>query len=316
MQDVQDSISIKPFKKEFTSELRSLFLSNSEDTNILNCGLIYDALQSARLLPPITRLVAYHEHDRIPIGFVALEETTKTLFSLQFLFVNPKYRKMSIGTRLLEAAIAAAKEKGASKINLAVYPTKISTIELYKRYGFKEIGKTLFVQGFLPGFSTTNVIKRVILRRNGLKIEPLKNKLSKSSMDSFTEKQEIFEIFKSCMNQDWLTFFDINPGNLKYGSRNIWLPHFVEALVSNDKDSFALLFNQPFPPRDIVELYIKPGIPVQPLLEDLLTILSNRGIGLTKLWLFGVTDDLPNELLKKKQMITFNFLCMGKSLNV
>ena len=152
MQDVQDNFIIKPFKKEFASELRRLFLSNSEDTSILNYGFIYDTLRYARLLPPVNRLIAYHTKDRAPIGFVALEETTKKLFSLQFLFVNPKYRNMGVGTRLLEAAIAFAKKKKASKISLAVYPSKINTIELYKRYGFREIGKTLLVQGSLPGF--------------------------------------------------------------------------------------------------------------------------------------------------------------------
>ena len=314
MQDVQDHFSIKPFKKEHVPELRSLFLSEPEDTRILNCGFIYDTLQYARLLPPVNRIVAYHAHDKKPIGFVALEEITKKLFSLQFLFVNPKYRNLGVGKRLVEAAISFAKEKNASKINLAIYPSKISTIELYKRYGFRIIGKTSLVQGFLPGFSAFNVSKRVILRRNGLKMEPFKNVFSNSSLDSFAEKQQIFEIFKSCMSQDWINFFEVNHRNLKHGSRNIWLPHFVKALVSKDNNSFALLFNQPYPPIDVVELFIKPDISVRPLFESLLSILSNRGIGLTKLWLFGLTDELPNEWLKKKQMEKYEFLCMGKSL--
>ena len=42
MQDVQDHFSIKPFKKEHVPELRSLFLSEPEDTRILNCGFIYE----------------------------------------------------------------------------------------------------------------------------------------------------------------------------------------------------------------------------------------------------------------------------------
>ena len=65
-----------------------------------------------------------------------------------------------------------------------------------------------------------------------------------------------------------MNFFENNPDNLKYGSMQIWQPHFVKAFISNTEDSFALLFNQPYPVRDNVELYKKPGIPAQPLLEQ------------------------------------------------
>ncbi len=313
MQNVQDMVSIEPFKSEFASELKALFRSNSEDTTILNHGLKYSALKSLGYLPPITRLIAYHTQDKAPIGFIGVEETVKTVFSIQFLFVNPKYRKMGIGTRLLEEAIAVAKKKGAEKLNLAVYPTSRSAIELYKRYGFRELGRTTLFQGVLPGFSASKAIWRVLFRRAGLKSDPLNNVLFASSMSVYFRKI-CFGIFKSCMGDAWVGFFQLTADNLKYGSRNVWQPRFVKALVGRGNDSFALLFNQVLPLRDIVELYFEPGVAPQPVLEDLLSILSSRGVGFTKFWLYGLTEDISVEWLSKSKMMAFDFVCMGKSL--
>lgn len=313
MQNAQDMVSIEPFKSEFASELNALFRSNSEDTTILNHGFKYNVLKALGYLPPVTRLVAYNARDKTPIGFIALEETAKTIFSIQFLFVNPNYRKLGIGTRLLEAAIAIAKKKGAEKLNLVVFTAKSGAIELYRRYGFREMGKTTLVQGFLPGFSVSNAVWRVLLRRSGLKSDPLKNVLFASSMSAYVRKI-CFGIFRSCLGDDWVGFFQLTPDNLKYGSRNVWQPSFVKALVGRGDDCFALLFNQVFPFRDIIELFIEPGVALYPVLEDLLSILSSRGVGFTKFWLYGLTEDISVEWLSKSKMMAFDFVCMGKSL--
>ena len=315
-QIVQDEVIITHFKNQFASELKLLFSSNSEDTSVLNHGLIYNILQSVRLLPHATKFVAYHVEEKIAIGFITLEENTKTIFSIKDVFVHPKYRKMGIGSRLLDKAITLAKQKGALKLNLSVYPTKTNTVELYKKLGFKEIGHTLLMQGYLPRFSKSKVIKRVIFRRRSSGTGPFgkKSLLFEAQMNSMRVRESVFDIYQRCMTKDWLNFFEINSNNLKYGSRHVWQPRFFKnALISNLEDSFSLIFNQPFPLKDTVELYKNPDVAILPLLEDLLVTLSSRGTGFTQLWLFGQTDDIPIKWFEEKGMMTFNFLCMGKT---
>ena len=312
----ENKVIITGLTSQFASELKPLFSSNSEDTSVLNQGLIYSILQSVRLFPHSTKLVAYHVEEKVAIGFITLEENTKTLFSIKDVFVHPKYRKMGIGSRLLDKAIALAKQKGALKLNLNVDPSKTNTIELYKKLGFREIGHTLLVQGFLPGFSKSKVIKRVIFRRisSGMSSFGKMGLLFEAQMNSVSIRESVFNIYQRCMTKDWLYFFEINSNNLKYGSRHVWQSRFFKnALISNSKDSFALVFNQLFPLKDTVELYRNPDADILPVLEDLLVTLSSRGTGFTQLWLFGQTDDTLIKWFERKGMMTFNFECMGST---
>jgi ribosomal protein S18 acetylase RimI-like enzyme len=50
-------------------------------------------------------------------------------------------RGQGLGQRLLERAIAFAREKGADYINLFVDPTNTRAIALYRRVGFVEVGE-------------------------------------------------------------------------------------------------------------------------------------------------------------------------------
>jgi RimJ/RimL family protein N-acetyltransferase len=56
--------------------------------------------------------------------------------------VETKVRGQGIGQRLIQQAIAFARRKGASYINLFVDPTNVQAIALYQRTGFIEVGKT------------------------------------------------------------------------------------------------------------------------------------------------------------------------------
>lgn len=73
-----------------------------------------------------------------------------------FPFVNPRqahrgglgmgiiegYRGQGIGSKLIEAVIAHAKNTGLEKIELSVYSENIAAIALYKKFGFVEHGFT------------------------------------------------------------------------------------------------------------------------------------------------------------------------------
>ena len=315
-QNIQDRITISRLTPKFALELAPVFRSNSEDTSVLEVGLIYKILESIKLLPHATKLIAYHTEDKVAAGFITLEKNTETLFSIKDVFVDPRYRKMGIASRLLDYVITLATEKGAKKLNLNVDPSKTYAIKLYNELGFREIGYTRLVLGFLSDYSPFKVIRRTILgqrllRRAGNAKKSKLVELSKSRQNG----EKLFDIYQDCVGKDWLDFFEINSKNFRNGSRHVWHPNFFkDSLIGDSDDNFAFIFNQPYPPKDTVELYVGANVAVLPLLEDLLEILSNRGTGLTHIWLFGKTDDIPKDWLKEKEMMTFSFAGMGKIL--
>lgn len=50
------------------------------------------------------------------------------------------WRRRGVGTALLEASLAAAREHGAHKVSLQVWPHNTGAIALYRRFGFGEEG--------------------------------------------------------------------------------------------------------------------------------------------------------------------------------
>jgi len=106
-QNTQQSINIKELTPQFSKDLRKhSYFTGAE---ILNQGLIHNALQSVNFLPHMTRLVAYDTEKKKAVGFICLEENTKTLYSIKYVFVDPEYRKAGIATRLLKNSLALAR---------------------------------------------------------------------------------------------------------------------------------------------------------------------------------------------------------------
>jgi RimJ/RimL family protein N-acetyltransferase len=56
------------------------------------------------------------------------------------LMVAASHRRRGIGTRLLDAAVAWARESGVKKLELHVFPWNEAAIRLYERYGFVKEG--------------------------------------------------------------------------------------------------------------------------------------------------------------------------------
>ena len=54
--------------------------------------------------------------------------------------VDPDYRGRGIGSQLLEAALAAARERGLERIELQVLESNQVAVRLYKRFGFQQDG--------------------------------------------------------------------------------------------------------------------------------------------------------------------------------
>jgi len=55
--------------------------------------------------------------------------------------ILPAYRGRGIGTQLMAAVIAAAKERGATEMTLEVRPSNAPALALYHHYGFREAGR-------------------------------------------------------------------------------------------------------------------------------------------------------------------------------
>jgi ribosomal protein S18 acetylase RimI-like enzyme len=55
--------------------------------------------------------------------------------------VLKQYRRRGIGTRLVQEAIGAGRERGLRRIELEVYPSNTDAIDLYRRFGFEFEGR-------------------------------------------------------------------------------------------------------------------------------------------------------------------------------
>ena len=55
--------------------------------------------------------------------------------------ILPAYRGQGVGTQLMAAVIAAAKERGASAMTLEVRPSNAPALALYHHYGFQGAGR-------------------------------------------------------------------------------------------------------------------------------------------------------------------------------
>jgi ribosomal protein S18 acetylase RimI-like enzyme len=54
--------------------------------------------------------------------------------------VHPDYRRRGVGSQLLEAALRKADEIGLERVELEVFATNTTAVQLYERYGFVQEG--------------------------------------------------------------------------------------------------------------------------------------------------------------------------------
>lgn len=73
------------------------------------------------------------------VGTVALEDLDIDAFELVKMAVSPDFRGLGIGDRLMEACIAYAGERGKTRISLDSNTKQAAAINLYRKYGFREI---------------------------------------------------------------------------------------------------------------------------------------------------------------------------------
>jgi ribosomal protein S18 acetylase RimI-like enzyme len=93
---------------------------------------------------PTNVLVA--ETDAGVIGYVRVEPlpgpmTASHVQLINGLAVAPRYQRLGVARRLLDAVLATAGERGARKVLLHVLSTNDPAIQLYRRAGFVEEGR-------------------------------------------------------------------------------------------------------------------------------------------------------------------------------
>lgn len=282
---------------------------------MLDLGLNTWLLKLIKLHPPATKLVAFDKEKKAAIGFICLEENTKRLYSIKFVFVHPNYRKKGIAKKLLNYAIALAKEKGAKKVNLNVYPTSIDAIGLYKKLGFTEVGESLFVQGSVAGVSTSRFLRRAIMGQGYLKKFALgeKSQLTELDTSSKLSREKLYCIYKRYVDQEWIDFFEVTQNSVLNGSRHLWQPPYFKSVLINDStDSFALVFTQPLSGKASVEVYADK-VTLFSFLDEVLKVLSNRGVGYSQITLPAYNDNL-SKWFKEREMSSYHFIGMGKIL--
>jgi ribosomal protein S18 acetylase RimI-like enzyme len=73
------------------------------------------------------------------VGCAGVRKFAEGIAELKRLYVNPDYRQLKMGKRLLESAIDAAKQLNYRFIRLDTVPGQTRAQELYRQLGFYEI---------------------------------------------------------------------------------------------------------------------------------------------------------------------------------
>jgi ribosomal protein S18 acetylase RimI-like enzyme len=287
-------------------------------TDVLDQGLICNILESIHFRPRSVRLVACHNESKTAIGFLRLKENTDKLYLIEDVYVDPNYRNMGVATRLLNYAITLAKEKKRKKVSLNVRTTDTNAINLYKKCGFKEIGRIIVGQGHTSGFDRFRVIKRALVGHGFLTKLALgkDGRLVELKTNAKKNRETLFRIYQRCVDRGWVDFFEIDADSLINGSRHVWQPPFFRNVLINDLfNSFALIFNYPFSHKATVELYSTSDNLIPLMLDDFLKTLANRGIPFTQIMVLNPNNTVSN-WFKDRRMMIFQFITMGKNLEV
>lgn len=101
-----------------------------------------DAFQEQLIKNNWPAYYALNSNDEV-VGWLDISSSTNPLLSHRGslgMGVKKEYRGKGIGTKLLSQGIKHARTTSLEKIELSVYTNNSAAIELYKKFGFQEIG--------------------------------------------------------------------------------------------------------------------------------------------------------------------------------
>ncbi len=274
-------------------------------------------LQSTGSVSPSTKLVAYHNEEKRAIGFLCLNEDNALINSIKFVFVDPRFRRMGLASRMVTYGLRLAKEKGAKKVFLDVEGMNSNVINMYADLGFQKVGTKLVGQGFITELSRLKVITSTLKGQGYIAKFTSKEsgQLIALPLNSKRNRKLLFNIYQSCMGQRLTDFFKLNVDNIINGYSQIW-SHFClrDAFTNKETNSYVLIFNHPFFSNASIELNSLSPTNIPLILNDLVKLLDKRGIAYAHITMFNITDDKCLQWFKEKGFRLSHFTTMGISL--
>ena len=273
-------------------------------------------MRTTKLAPYTSRLVAYHTEDKRAVGFVCLVEDTLKIFSIKFVFTDPRYRNMGIGSQMLNHALLVAKSKGAKKVYLDVKSSDTHIISLYKKFGFKVLGTKLVGQGSISEKAHLQVITQTILGKGYLAKYTYKNASLIPLCPHFnSNKQLFFHIYKRYVNKRVMDFFELDVNNSLNGYTQMFRPPIIrDVLVDATANSAVLIFNYPLFSNATVEIGCISEKMVPSIMTELLKILQKRGMAYVRITIFNLDDFQWSDWFKENEFDSFKFLIMGRTV--
>lgn len=128
---------IRPAREDDRLALAELFAAVAEERDGIASEPPVDVEARAARWDVEGTIVAVAE--RRMIGQLHLDETRFGYCEIG-MAVARDWRGRGVGSALVEAAIARARERGLHKLSLAVWPHNAAAIALYRKYGFVEEG--------------------------------------------------------------------------------------------------------------------------------------------------------------------------------
>ena len=275
-------------------------------------------LHATGLIPRVNRLVAYHTEEKRAIGFLCLMEDNTSVYSIKFVFVDPKFRKKGVASAMFNFVFHLAKNRGVKKVYLDIEKDwKGNAAKLYEKLGFQIIGTKMVGQGYLTNSSRLRVIFRTLIGQGYFSNFSYKGsgQLIRLQTDSKKSKALLFDLYHRCMDKRFLAFFDLNPDNIIYGYSQKWR-HFCfrDVLTNKQVNSYALIFNLPSFSNASVEVncILPANIPF--ILDDVVRVLDKKGMAYAHITLFNVCDPVCQRWFEDKGFELFHFSIMGITL--
>jgi ribosomal protein S18 acetylase RimI-like enzyme len=314
--DLNRVLAIKELTPEYANDLVNAGFPF--DFRELSPSLSQKLLHATGLIPRVNRLVAYHIEEKHAIGFLCLIEDNTSVYSIKFVFVDPKFRKKGVASALFNFALSLAKNRGAKKVYLDVEDWNVNAAKLYQRLGFKIIGTKIAGQGYLTNNPRLRVVK-CTLKGHGYFTNFTYKKtgqLIRLKVGSKKNKTLLFNIYRSCIDKKLLTFFELNPENIMNGYSQIW-KHFCfkDAYLNNPANPYALVFNRPLFSNAAVEVNSISQINIPFILDDLVEILDDKGVAYAHITVFNVCDLACQRWFEAKGFKLFRFSTMAITLN-
>lgn len=143
-------------------------------------------------------LVAYSLDKKKAVGLVTLKEINGNLWGIWDIFVSPTHRGRRISSLLYQASFDYLRKRGVRKAVGSVRTANMASIRSIERnwdrflsqgfHFYKYSGKALDIQNTWR--------KGIVLRDFNL-----------------SDRNSLFEIYKQCANEDWLSFLEIDSNN-------------------------------------------------------------------------------------------------------